>query len=217
MTGTDNPQVVASIIMAAGRGSRMKGYTGNKTVLPLVPETSLFDGQKPIIRHLFEQLPGGPKAVIVNHCKADVMHHTADTEAVYIDQPVLNGTGGAILAATEFLETTPAAHVVITMGDVPFVRQSTYARLVAGLDACDLMILGFAPADKKQYGILEIEGGQVKKITEWKYWRDYPADRQAALTVCNSGIYAVRRKTLAHYLPILAPAPRSFKRRSTDT
>ena len=200
-------QPVASIIMAAGRGSRMKNYTGSKTLLPLEPGTSVFEGRHPIILHLLDRLPAGPKALIVNHCKAEVMTTTLALGAVYIEQPILNGTGGAILAAGDFINSLSIDHVIITMGDVPFVRQETYISMAGGLSGHDLMILGFSPADKKQYGVLEIEAGKVKKITEWKFWRDYPADRQAALTVCNSGIYAVRRSALVHYLPILASRP----------
>lgn len=200
-------QPVASIIMAAGRGSRMKDYTGSKTLLPLEPGTSVFEGRHPIILHLMDRLPEGPKAVIVNHCKADVVAATQTSGAVYIDQLVLNGTGGAILAAGDFIDSLSIDRVIITMGDVPFVRRETYLCMADGLSSHDLMILGFSPADKKQYGVLEIEAGKVKKITEWKYWRDYPSDRQADLTVCNSGIYAVRRSALAHYLPILASRP----------
>jgi bifunctional UDP-N-acetylglucosamine pyrophosphorylase/glucosamine-1-phosphate N-acetyltransferase len=54
---------------------------------------------------------------------------------------------------------------------------------------------------------LEIDNGGVKKITEWKYWKTYPEDRQQALTVCNSGIYASRKTSLVEYLPILASRP----------
>ena len=105
------------------------------------------------------------------------------------------------------LNAQRVANVIITMGDVPFVQKRTYERLVDGLGTHDLMILGFFPENKKQYGMLEIEAGKVRKITEWKYWRDYPPDRQDSLTVCNSGIYAVRRSALADYLPILASRP----------
>lgn len=200
-------QPVASIIMAAGRGSRMKNYAGSKTLLPLDPGTSVYDGRHPIILHLIDRLPDGPKAVIVNHCKAEVMEATQATGAAYIDQPILNGTGGAILAAGDFIQSMSIDAVIITMGDVPFVRRQTYLSMAEGLSSHALMILGFTPADKKQYGVLEIDAGKVLKITEWKYWRDYPIDRQAELTVCNSGIYAVRRSALAHYLPILASRP----------
>lgn len=207
MTQADVDQPVASIIMAAGRGSRMKGYAGNKTLLPLEPGVTVFDGRHPIILHLVDRLPVGPKALIVNHAKDDVMRVTAKTSATYIEQPVLNGTGGAILVAGGFVDSIPAECVIITMGDVPFVKKQTYANLVDGLAIHELMILGFSPMDKKQYGVLEIDDGQVSKITEWKYWNAYPAERQAKLTVCNSGIYAVRRSALSHYLPILASRP----------
>lgn len=207
MTLTDTHQRVASIIMAAGRGSRMKGYEGNKTLLPLEPDSAGFNGHHPIILHLMENLPAGAKSLIVNHRKDEVMAVTRDTGAVYCEQPVLNGTGGAILAAENFIASQTARRVIITMGDVPFVKKSTYEKLVDGLDAHDLMILGFSPKDKKQYGVLEIEQGQVRKITEWKFWKDYPSRKQEALTICNSGIYAARQPALVHYLPILASRP----------
>lgn len=207
MTMTDTDKHVASIIMAAGRGSRMKGYAGNKTLLPLEPGNSVFNGRQPIIMHLMENLPAGSKALIVNHCKDEVMATTRDTGAVYCEQPVLNGTGGAILAAGAFVASQSTQRVVITMGDVPFVKKLTYENLVDGLDTHDLMILGFSPEDKKQYGVLEVEKGQVRKITEWKFWKDYPPRLQDQLTICNSGIYAARRSALVHYLPILASRP----------
>ena len=205
-------QPAASIVMAAGRGSRMTHYTGSKTLLPLEPVTSVYEGRHPIILHLMERLPDGPKAVIVNHCKADVIDATRASGAVCIEQPDLNGTGGAILAAEAFIKSLSADRVIITMGDVPFVQRRTYLSMVDGLASHDLMILGFSPADKKQYGVLEIEGGKVKRITEWKYWRDYTPNHQQELTVCNSGIYAVRRSALTHYLPILAARPQIVRK-----
>ena len=46
---------IASIIMAAGRGSRMQGYAGNKTLLPLWPGRTVFEGHHPILLHLMDQ------------------------------------------------------------------------------------------------------------------------------------------------------------------
>ncbi len=207
MTAIDTTHGVASIIMAAGRGSRMKGYDGNKTLLPLIPDTSALTGRHPIIMHLIGNLPPGPKAVVVNHCKDALMAATRMTGAVYCEQPVLNGTGGAILATEDFIRSQSAEQVIITMGDVPFVRQATYAMLIDGLARHDLMILGFSPRDKKQYGVVETENDRVARITEWKYWKHYPSDRQTCLTVCNSGIYAARKTALMAYLPILASRP----------
>ena len=67
----------------------MKGYDGNKTVLPLVPESSIFSGRRPIIAHLIENLPPGPRTIVVNHCQEDVMAATKDTGTDYCRQPQL--------------------------------------------------------------------------------------------------------------------------------
>lgn len=197
----------ASLIMAAGRGSRMKTYEGNKTLLPLVPVQSPFEGSEPILLHILKMLPPGPKAIIVNYKSEDVKEVTKDAKAEYFLQPVLNGTGGAILAARDFLYSLVCDRISITMGDVPFVKAETYERLVQKLDDHPMVVLGFVPRDKKRYGVLEIEEEQVKKISEWKYWRRYPEKKQTSLRICNSGIYAVRRAELLHYLPVLESRP----------
>ena len=203
---SSNIQVV-SIIMAAGRGSRMKAYSGNKALLPLEFGTSIFQGRRPLLLHLIDNLPPGPKALIVHHCKEEVIQATRGLNLHYCEQPRLNGTGGAILAARDFIAAQTCPRFIITMGDVPFVEKETYSRLVRSLDQHDIVILGFRPADKKQYGVLEIEADKVQKITEWKYWKAYPVEAQKALSICNSGIYAVALEALNTYLPILATRP----------
>ena len=198
---------IASIIMAAGRGSRMKAYEGNKTLLPLIPGKTKLDGQHPILLQIIESLPKGPKSVIVNYCREDVISATQKYGVSYHEQPELNGTGGALLAAESFVEDVKTQTIIITMGDVPFVKPQTYEKLIQALENNSMVVLGFVPEDKKQYGMLEIEGDKVTKITEWKYWHEYPAEQQQKLTVCNSGIYAVKIDALRHYLPILASRP----------
>ena len=197
----------ASVILAAGRGSRMKGYSGNKTLLPLLPGKSVYEGRHPILFHILANLPPGPKAVVVNHKKDDVIKATRDFDLRYHEQPELNGTGGALLAALAFLETGDYDRLIITMGDVPFVKRNTYLEMVNGLKDHEFMVLGFRPKSKKQYGVLETDGNQVKKITEWKYWKKYSEKRQQELQICNSGIYAARNETLLRYLPVLASRP----------
>lgn len=203
---------VAAIIMAAGRGSRMKGYAGNKTLLPLVPGASIYEGQNPLLTHIVANLPAGPKAMIVHHCKEDVVKTTRSLSVTYCEQPKLDGTGGAILAAQDFIGSQSCDRFIITMGDVPFVRKETYVNLVHSLTYNDIVILGFRPADKKQYGMLELEGDKVAKITEWKFWKDYAPEVQSTLTICNSGIYAVKKAALIDYLPILASRPQIVRK-----
>lgn len=197
----------ASLILAAGRGSRMKGFDGNKTLLPLVPSGSPFTGAHPILLNILGNLPPGPRAIVINYKKGDVMEATRSLRLFYYDQPLLNGTGGALIAAREFLETRDYDRIVITMGDVPFVKSATYVNLVDGLKQNSLMVLGFRPLDKKQYGVLEIEGVNVRKIIEWAYWKTYPEEMQRKLQICNSGIYAARRDDLSQYVGTLEQRP----------
>jgi bifunctional UDP-N-acetylglucosamine pyrophosphorylase/glucosamine-1-phosphate N-acetyltransferase len=85
--------------------------------------------------------------------------------------------------------------------------QATYASLLKSLDAHDLVVLGFKPLDKKQYGVLEIREDRVRKIIEWKYWKDFPMEKQMLLSICNSGIYAAKQETLLRSLSVLASEP----------
>ena len=197
----------ASLILAAGRGSRMKGYSGNKTLLPLNPEASAYEGTSPILLQILTNLPPGPKAIIVNHKKEDVIKTTQDLDVTYREQPQLNGTGGALLAAIDFITAETCESIIITMGDVPFVTADSYTQMIKHLADHSLVVLGFIPESRKQYGVLEVTGNQVKKIIEWKYWKTYPDKRKQALRICNSGIYALKREVLVDYLPVLASRP----------
>ncbi len=200
------------MILAAGRGSRMKEFDGNKTLLPLVPGKSHYEGSRPILLQILNSLPSGPKAVVVNYKKEDVMEATHDFDVTYCEQPELNGTGGALLAARAFLEAQDCDHLIITMGDIPLVKSTTYRKLIRNLKDNSLVVLGFRPDFKKQYGLLKTEGDQVRKIIEWKYWRTYPEEKQNALQICNSGIYAARKDELLSYLLVLASRPHKVRK-----
>ena len=197
----------ASIILAAGRGSRMKEFDGNKTLLPLVSGKSYYEGSHPILLEVLGNLPSEEIAIVINHKKEDVIQATNGIGITYIEQPRLNGTGGALLAARPFIEVQDCEHLIITMGDVPFVKNTTYMSLVKNVKDKGLVVLGFRPELKKQYGVLEIEGDNVKRIIEWKYWKTYSEERQKSFQICNSGIYATRKDDLLHYLSVLASRP----------
>ncbi|MFH1351588.1 MAG: NTP transferase domain-containing protein [Pseudomonadota bacterium] len=213
----DKELKIISLILAAGRGTRMKGFEGNKTLLPLIEKKSPFDGEEPIIIHILGSLPAGPKAVVVHHKKQEVIHATRHLGLTYCEQPLLNGTGGALLAAKDFILSQVLDYLIITMGDVPFVRYSTFSHLVRGLKNSSMVVLGFRTNHKKQYGMLEVEGDEVRRIIEWKYWSTYPEERQAQLRICNSGIYAARRDDLIPYLRILEKNPHTVLKERNGT
>ena len=139
----------ASVILAAGRGTRMEGFDGNKTLLPLAPHGSPFEGAHPILVHILQSLPQGPKAVVVHHRKEAVMALTRPFGVTYCEQERLNGTGGALLAARSFIAEAKADHVIVTMGDVPLVSRATYERITDRLDKSSFVVLGFRPRQQE--------------------------------------------------------------------
>lgn len=207
---------VASVIFAAGKGSRMTDYSGNKTLLPLVSKKSLYEGERPLLVEVLENLPPGPKGIVVNHCAEDVQRATQSLGASYIDQPETNGTGGALLAARSFLESVGEECVVITMGDVPLIRSGTYRRLVEELERNVFTLLAFSPRDRAQYGMVEMDGERVLRIVEWKYWSEYSPERRAALRFCNAGVYAAKRTVLLEFMSRLARQPHHVKKQRGD-
>ncbi len=208
---------VTSIIFAAGRGTRMTGYSGNKTLLPLVAQKSRYEGTHPLIMEVLDNLPRGPKGIVVNHCAQQVRDAVNNPEVHFLSQPETNGTGGALLAARSFLQSCSTEHVIITMGDVPFITSPTYSKLLDGLKQWDLAILGFEPEDRAQYGMIEMEGEKIAGIVEWKYWKDYPELRQARLRYCNAGVYAAKRPLLLAYMDRMEERPHEVKKQRNDT
>lgn len=208
---------VASVVFAAGKGSRMVDYCGNKTLLPLIPGGSLYEGEHPLLLEVLQNLPPGPVGIVVNHAADEVKKATQELGISYLNQPETNGTGGALLAARSFLESVSQDWVLITMGDVPLIRRDTYRRLVEELHENVLAVLAFSPDDPAQYGMLDMEaGGRVLRIIEWKYWHTFPPERQASLRFCNAGVYAARRPLLLEYMARLAREPHRVQKQRAE-
>jgi bifunctional N-acetylglucosamine-1-phosphate-uridyltransferase/glucosamine-1-phosphate-acetyltransferase GlmU-like protein len=190
----------------------MTGYGGNKTLLPLIAGKTPYEGSRPLIREVLDNLPAGPKAIVVNYLEEDVRRATAGQDISHIRQPVTNGTGGALLAARPFLESTDTDRVIITMGDVPLIRSATYGRLLDLLERREMALLAFECKDRANYGMIETEGDRVARIVEWKYWKDFPPERQDRLKFCNAGVYAAWKATLLTYMTRMADRPHEVRK-----
>ncbi len=203
-----------SIILAAGRGSRMKGYLGNKTLLPLIPisPSDPYRGSRPFLIEILQNLPPGPKGVVVHHKREEVEEALAGMDVTFIYQPILDGTGGALLCARKFLEDEHCNEVLITVGDAPLVRKTTFLSLKDGLKSYDMMVLGFRPEHKRKYGLVVCENDQVTGIVEWKYWSQWQEHEVQRHSVCNSGIYAFKKEKLSLLLDCLKDRPHTVKK-----
>ncbi len=105
------------------------------------------------------------------------------------------GTAHAALEARAALEGFEGV-ALICFGDAPFLQPETVAHLVARLDAPDaprIVVLGFRPADPARYGRIVAEtDGRILVMVEYKD----ASERQRAVTLCNSGVMAVRAADL---------------------
>ncbi|HIJ69523.1 MAG TPA: NTP transferase domain-containing protein, partial [Deltaproteobacteria bacterium] len=152
------------------------------------------------------------RGIVVNYDAEQVRRATEGQGISFVYQPVSNGTGGALLAARSFLNSADADRVIVTMGDVPLIRSATYYRLLDLLGRFDLTLLAFESKDRGQYGMIEMEGQRVTRIVEWKYWKDFPLERQSRLRYCNAGVYAAGKTTLLRYLDQMEKRPHDVRK-----
>ena len=178
---------IAAIILAAGKGTRMKSEL-HKVLHPIAG--------RPMLLHLMasvDALKPAKKVVVVGD-KADQLEAAlAGSADLAVQDPQL-GTGHAVQQAEGALTGFDGA-VLILYGDVPFVPAATMQAMIDRLAAADapaVVVLAFEPADPLQYGRVIVEGDRVTKMVEHK--DATPEER--AVTLCNSGLMAAKSADL---------------------
>ncbi|QDE37972.1 UDP-N-acetylglucosamine diphosphorylase/glucosamine-1-phosphate N-acetyltransferase [Luteibacter pinisoli] len=170
------------LILAAGEGKRMKS-TSAKVLMPLA-------GQ-PLLAHVIAAAralkPAGVHVVYGHNGEQVREAFSADTALGWIEQRERLGTGHAVRTALEALQAKGLleGRVLVLYGDVPLIRSSVLATLVAA-DA-GLGMLATRLANPAGYGrvVLDAEG-RVRHIVEEK---DASA-AQRAIDLVNTGIVA---------------------------
>jgi len=178
---------LAAVILAAGKGTRMKSVK-HKVLHPLAG--------RPMIEHLLVALAElGPErtVVVVGEGREQLEAALAGRAAFAVQEPQL-GTGHAVQQAEAALAGFEG-DVLVLYGDVPLVRAATMRALVErlnGVDAPEVVVLGFEPDDPLQYGRVIATGDRITWMVEHK-----DADEaQRACRLCNSGLLAARSETL---------------------
>ncbi|WP_379920817.1 bifunctional UDP-N-acetylglucosamine diphosphorylase/glucosamine-1-phosphate N-acetyltransferase GlmU [Erythrobacter sp. R86502] len=172
-------QAFAAIILAAGKGTRMKSDT-HKVLHPIAG--------KPMLLHLLDSLTEADLARTV--VVAGDRHEQLDKAlsgrevTVALQEPQL-GTAHAALQARDALADFTGL-VLVCFGDCPMVKADTVRRLFAALDGgARVAVLGFRPADPLAYGrIIADSDGRVRKMVEYKD----ASPEERATDLCNSGL-----------------------------
>ena len=183
------PTPFAAIILAAGKGTRMKSDV-HKVLHPIAGRAML--------DHLMGVLEGlGParKIVVVGSGREQVqgLVDARGGEVVVQDQQL--GTAHAVRQAETKLADFDG-DILILYGDTPLIETETMAHMLERLHAPDkpaVVVVGFRPEDPLQYGrILAAPDGKIEKMVEYK--DATPEER--AVNLCNSGLMAVRAADL---------------------
>ncbi len=178
---------VAAVVLAAGKGTRMKSDT-HKVLHPVAG--------RPMLLHLLATLDTfkpEKKVVVVGAGREQVEGAVGSDVKIAVQEPQL-GTGHAVMAARGALSGF-SGDVLILYGDVPMLSQATMqAMLDARRGENDngqnpaLVVLGFRPLDPAAYGRLVLaRDGSLEQIVEFK---DATSD-QRAINLCNSGVMTV--------------------------
>ena len=184
---TDETPPLAIIVLAAGKGTRMKSSL-HKVLHPIAG--------RPMIDHLLAsaaQLVPARQVVVVGSEREQLEAALAGQATIAVQEPQ-QGTGHSVKQAEAALAGF-SGDVLILYGDVPFVRPETMRAMIArlhGPDAPAVVVLGFEPADTLQYGRVIADDGRISKMVEHK---DASAEERAC-RLCNSGLMAVRSDEL---------------------
>lgn len=187
---------VMTVIMAAGKGTRMKSEKSklvhkiyDKELVKRVAELASKVGSDEIV-------------TVVGHLREEVEEVLGDS-VKYAYQDELLGTGHAVMQATKYLEGKKGK-VVILYGDVPIIRKETLENLIIkSFKNKEYATLLTAIYDNPTgYGrIIRDEGGNIKAIVEEKDANMYEKE----IKEINSGIYCFDIEELLSALKDIKP------------
>lgn len=180
MEFNDYEEYVITVIMAAGKGTRM-----NSAKSKLVHKIYGKELVKRVVE-LAQKIGSDEIVAVVGHLREQVQEVLGDS-VKYAYQDELLGTGHAVMQAKKYLQGKKGK-VVILYGDVPIIRPETLKNLInKSIKNKEYATLLTAKYENPTgYGrIIRDEGGNIKAIVEEK-----DADPlQKKIKEINSGIY----------------------------
>lgn len=190
----------ATVIMAAGKGTRMKD--------PSRPKVMFEVNGKPMIQHVVElaqAMKSDKIIVIVGFQRESVYNHLEAVAPIVqfaVQDPQL-GTGHAVMQAEPFLRRYDG-DVLVLSGDVPILRKETIEKLIEyhrDNNAAGTILTATIDAPAGYGRILRSKSGYVVGIVEEKD----ATEQQRKIKEINSGIYLFDNKYLFEGLQFINP------------
>jgi bifunctional UDP-N-acetylglucosamine pyrophosphorylase/glucosamine-1-phosphate N-acetyltransferase len=178
---------LATIILAAGKGTRMKSSLpkvmhkiANREMLKMVIDSaiSLNSNAINIVASddllAFEQKISEEYSQKINFFLQNERLGTAHAVKIGLDENALK-----------------ADKILVLYGDTPLLHPETLQKMLAKLDESAICVLGFDCFDDNAYGRLVVdENENLQKIVEFKEAND----EEKAISLCNSGVMALDGK-----------------------
>ncbi len=183
MTASPQPRSLTIVVLAAGKGTRMK--SARAKVLHQVGGRSMLGH----VLALTECVRADHVAVVIgpgmDEVRAEVAR-LAPSATVFV-QAEQRGTADAVLAARDALKAA-SGDCLVLYADTPLIDAGTIERLRAELAlGAGLAVLGFHAADPTGYGrLLTDADGRLADIREEKD----ATSAERSVTLCNSGVMA---------------------------
>ena len=179
---------VALIILAAGKGTRMKSD---------LPKVLHSIAGAPLLIHAMKSgasLEPDRTVIVAGHgaqaVEAAAKDWSDDAEVVLQTEQL--GTGHAVAQAAAALDGF-GGDAIVLYGDTPFIQPETLEAMLAARTEHDVVVLGFNAADPGKYGRLIMNGGALEKIVEFKD----ASGEERAVTLCNSGVICAKSDVLS--------------------
>lgn len=156
----------------------------------------------PMLLHLLDSVDAlhpDRRVVVVGKRREQVEAALANRGVTVAVQGEQKGTGHAVQQAAAALAGYHGA-VLVLYGDCPFVESDTLARMlsrIAGPDEPAAVVLAAIQPDPAAYGrVIADADGNIVKMVEYKD----ASDEERTITLCNSGMMAVRAADLFRWL-----------------
>lgn len=151
---------LTAIVPVAGVGTRLRPHTHT------TPKALLYVAGRPILAHILDDLLAlGVRHVVIvtGHMGerirdyVDARYANAGLSFSYVEQKEPQGLGHAIHLAAPQARNGP---ILILLGDTIF--RADFSKLVSGPSAIGVK----AVEDPRRFGVVEVEGGRVKRLVE---------------------------------------------------
>ncbi len=187
---------VATIILAAGKGKRMKSDRA-KVLHPLAGKPMLYYPLK-VAREIESQ----KIIVVVGYQRQKVKEAFPDQDIVYVTQRNQLGTGNAVACTQETLKDFHG-DILLLCGDIPLIKKNSLKNLinVHQEEGNAVTVLTAKMKNPTGYGrIVRDDQGKIRKIIEEKD----ASPEEKTISEVNSGIYCFDSKFLFNALESLS-------------